>query len=804
MSIQRTIHASGQLVPDEIQEAPPSSAAEEVAHLAIAHAAALPAPQARLTVTAEAPESSSVITRYMTHRDVREYLLAPQAQKIIEYANIRSNLETGKQPSEGHFSAALAYASNAGHLTTVKFLVETWGTGTRENFILVIIVAIRLGHLEIVRYLCSAIGSLTQGELGWLATNAASSGHLEILQDLLSDGRTLSEQSVGEVLFVASESGRLDILRFLLSDGRSVSEEHLGRALRNAVLWIVMNSGDLDILNFFFEDGRTVLQVDLGLAVEVAACAIQLPVIRLLLSHGRTIDQAFTARCVDKAVRAGDLAAVQFLLSEGRTMSNAAFQQVFHEAIRENHLEIVRFIIAVYPTLGERALGLGLKTAARWGYIELVQLLVATGRIHAQIYYGGAIENAAAAGHLNVVRYLIPLTQGSFLRFNQVMLISAARGWGEVLAVLLERGPISRTLRDSCISQAYNNTIRDLMQMAALAPEDHGPQLSPYDPGRMTLSFEDLKKRPAIWLNAIFCRGMPSSICFTEYPLAIDLGGVMKQFISTLVESLITNKVFLRTEKGLLCCETTSDQQHLRQLGKFYSDLDLKNSMRADKFLTGLLLHPRFLELVVITVATMSEEEKLRQAALLIAQIDPEQQIIASVLLRPEAHVLRNFQEIMGCASGEEEAEARAMIKSFLKAASAFYEGSTACFQAKILKNPVETLQAIQGEKVSNDAIIAALICHGRSPSLQRKFDWIKEKILAADPDFCLKFLKAITGKTTLAPSDKIKIKETWKMYPVFEIHTCFSSLDVPREDLDQQDFLRGLEGCLDECYNTA
>jgi hypothetical protein len=321
---------------------------------------------------------------------------------------------------------------------------------------------------------------------------------------------------------------------------------------------------------------------------------------------------------------------------------------------------------------------------------------------------------------------------------------------------------------------------------------------------RLLLPLANLKTYPGLWLKYVAGRGLPSRVSFEEFQQAVDLGGVMKQFISTLCQSLIEKDVLPRQSSGLMICETYQDKTHLRWLGKFFSDLAEKNESRTDKYLTGRVCHPRFFEFFLIAKQEKSLEEKLLDAARLLDECDPTQRVVTQVVLSPTPESCQAFRDVFLRSQGEEVAVAKNILRGYLNAAVEIYNGATQSFQARMLREPVKTLLDLQGEEASAERLIDALILEAESEQATTYFQWIKQEIVSADLDFREKFLKAVTGKTTLSPADWIKVKETSRADGVFEFRTCSNSLELPRVDLTRHEFISALHACLGENYNIA
>ena len=513
-----------------------------------------------------------------------------------------------------------------------------------------------------------------------------------------------------------------------------------------------------------------------------------------------------------QAVRGGNIDSVRTLITN-RTISTLNLGQALQIAASRGNQAIVQLLLS-----GNRILSYDLNqsffNAAQSGHEDVIRALLDTRRIP-EIEIQREIHFAVDDGHEAIVRILLPsVTELSLHLRNTLILTASSLGWNDILENLLQRGPIGTSLRDSALTQARNDSIRHMLGMASLAPDPLDIWDIPSDIAEdahlptsdLRLSLVDLKENPLRWLSHVTERGLPAHVSFSEYPSAVDVGGITKQFITTLVEALISKEGFKRTEDGLPLIVTQQDRDCLRQLGHLYSMLHERNGSRSDKILTGTLFHPRFLELVKNAGSSESEAIKLSDAASTLQGINASYRCLTAVILEPNAANKAAYREAYGCEEGEEEQGAKEQLQEYLDSARAFYDGCTERFKEYMAGSEASTaLASIQGEDVTADKLITALRLEGSGADLRQKFEWIQEKIRGADKPFLIKFLKAITGKTTLTPGTEIKIKESWREGQVFEIHTCFNSIDVPKGTMEKEAFLAALEGSVSgEGYNIA
>ncbi len=671
---------------------------------------------------------------------------------------------------------------------------------------------------------------------------AAFRGHLEVVRLLLSEGRTIpieGHYGLGSAVRAAARGGALEVVQFLLSEGRTIPIEGdygLGAAVRKAA------GGHLEVVQFLLSEGRTIpVEGDYGLgaAVYEAARGGHLEVVRFLLSEGRTIPvegMYSLGVVVYVAASSGYLEVVRFLLSEGRTIPVEAVYSLgvaVYVAASSGYLEVVRFLLSegrTIPIEGHYGLGAAVRKAAEGGHLEVVQFLLSEGRtipVEGDYGLGAAVRKAAEGGHLEVVRFL--LSEGRHLTDadrDALILDSASRGRADVLEILLQQGPIREDLRDSARTNAAGPQaarIRDMLGVVQVIPRPVAAAGAPRaamapsaDPSTFCTTFDQVRANPKECLQR-FCAGreMPHRVFLTDNPMAVDLGGVTKQFISTLMGALNGPGILSLTEAGLPILEKDEHgvldpalQTVYAQFGKFYSLLNARNQTRTDKFVTGSLFHPAFFAIVKI-IAQGGTEEAVRTAVaekvFEVVSDDPRAKLVAGRISEDErAGILGSIRMGTSCEEGEELAEAEKAIDAFVDAARAFHEGMTPDFRAKLRgsANPVDLARELQGEPASIGNLLAALRKGADLP--EERFAWLQEKIRGSDENWRKRFVRVITGNEVLSPGVNIEIRKGWRA-GAFEVHTCFNSLDIPQIEMTKEGFMAALDAVLvGEGYNIA
>ncbi|MCX6990747.1 MAG: DUF4116 domain-containing protein [Chlamydiae bacterium] len=502
------------------------------------------------------------------------------------------------------------------------------------------------------------------------------------------------------------------------------------------------------------------------------------------------------------------------------------------EAAKNGHIEVLQFLLSEGRTLSPYNLGITLEYAARKGNLNVLNVLLPQGRSIYQSDLGTAVSVAAANGHLEVIRFL--LSDGRALSIEQreslILSMSIAGNIG-VLELLLQQGAIHRAAIDSSYSNAGRHLppgeeqviligrIRDMLRSAPLLPEDtQGTNRAPArEEDALYTTFAEVKENPTRYLELVTTQ-FPRRVVLLDSPGTIDLGGVTKEFISTLMKSLLEKTAFPITETGFpkqiprINPETSKPEVNeesraiYQRLGKFYSLLDQKNTDRTDKFVTGTVFHPGFFQIVKKVGAGATPADLRKEAAQQIIAAESEKPSWAAVILDPENRVeLEAYAAALGCTPAEAQeylASTEALIDQVVAAARSFYEGVTPAFRIKIqCTDPLVLAHMVQGEPISKVSLLAAL---SRRPELsEERYSWVLDKIETSDEAWRKKFVKAITGNEVLSPGMKISIGACWRGGGRFEIHTCFNSLDIPT-DVENADLLAALDSVLDEGYNTA
>ena len=339
-------------------------------------------------------------------------------------------------------------------------------------------------------------------------------------------------------------------------------------------------------------------------------------------------------------------------------------------------------------------------------------------------------------------------------------------------------------------------------------------------------TFADVRARPAYYLDLVTqnFNGLPARVRLINGAEQHALGdGIRKEFLSKLIEYLIVpasdqeRPTIRLNEEKFPMLESGDNRQTYKNLGMLYSLIDQENACEDRTFQTGPLFHERFFE-IVKKVAIGNTEDDLRIAAArgIVAADEGRNPIwLPLILERGSEQALQDYVRDLNLKNPDspitiEDARdhlqtAKENMDAVVNAARAFYDGATSAFQFKIKStaDSANLARNIQGEPISADALLGAL--NYFSDQIPQNYQtWIREKISSSDEKWRMRFVSAITGCRALPPNKIIIIRAANAQNQAncrFELHTCFSSIDVVL-GLGKDAFLEGLEGVLGDGYN--
>jgi len=346
--------------------------------------------------------------------------------------------------------------------------------------------------------------------------------------------------------------------------------------------------------------------------------------------------------------------------------------------------------------------------------------------------------------------------------------------------------------------------------MAQIVPDNASTQRA----DSTVVSLEHIKQHPQDVLATLSSQALPNSFSVVEGRRAIDLGGVSKQVYFTLFSALIEKGLLSLNKEDIPKVDEERKLQVYYMLGKFYAHFAVRNQDRGDLFLTGHVFSPRFFEL--IQQALMNQDDDKAFAAILktlAPNFNPFFDLILEEGSLDKQDAVIDLMVIFEEEGADPVEFSKAVLESFIKPVKALLQGakdsgvSPAFFRDIRSLSPAALCLKLQGQSLTNDIVLAALdIDNGEvSEAFKDKVVWLKEKISSADKPWLENLVFAMTGRKVLAQGSKFKIKKIWIEGVIFEFHTCFNSLYLPKIAMNKDDFLQDLDASIPgNGYSTA
>ncbi len=689
--------------------------------------------------------------------------------------------------TENCLNYAVENATKAGHDDIVKLLLARY-PASEKIWKGALECAAKHGRENIAKILFGS-REVTQDCRIRVAVEAARAGHEGIVGLCLKNGLTLG---LKDVLLVAAQNGHVTIIRLILSVSQNLATHDIGEALFDSkisnnkdVIEALLNLDPLSFSNLpYVEQDR--------LPAEIARFVLQ----------NDFLTEWCRSWAIVLAAKAGEEQMVEQLLAKRPDRINIkARNWAVKTAAEKGYENIVRQLLSN----GDIDLAYrdwALRLAASVGHEGIVRLLVGDG---CSDYRNRAIAIVAQNGHPAIIRILLRECDGNFIEadINHVLLRAASDGRRDVVEALLANVPsISSILRESAITNAggeHQEAIRDMLRVVAVN-DDPGSGRREIRAGEQ-VNLAEIQANPCKLLQKIALNQMPPCFYLEESPQAIDLGGITKQVVTTLVDALIDQK-FLKTD-SILRLPTSEGEDSvamLKRFGQFLCKLDHHNQLRTDKFLIGARWSPELFALLQPKEGASTTDILVR---LIKEKEDPNFDVYATLLrdaANPEA--LETYVKYGGFDSPEEAKEAFLQWRGSIETAvNALRSELTPAFKEKLRKmSAKEFSDQIQGVEASADTIIAAfkleVPADDKVERFQQRVKWLKEWIHSADEGKRKAFLMAITGRDVLGKETQIAIRWSWRSAGVVELHTCFNSFDLPNiDELTKDDFFAMVTG---------
>lgn len=681
--------------------------------------------------------------------------------------------------------------------------------------------AIVNGHPEIIRSLLSDERVLTRGQLGDVVKIAAENDQVLAIRELLSDGRTLTKSKMDIAVEYAADKGHVNAIRELLSNGRKLSENGLYTALKAAI-----ENGHADAIQELLS-GERQLELEERELINLVETAIkhnQLAACQILLSDGRTLTEDQLGQAVEAAAIHGDdndIAILRFLLSDRRVTEGQLASALIYAAMGDS-VEAIRELLSGGRTVTEEQMVKAVKWAVERGYVAAIQELLSSGRTISQTHLNElaslTLTRYFPSSDLRIAVLSELISKGGVFSESdreRAVLLAAREGNLEFLEMLLRQGAIRATVRDSALTQArqenreYIHAMLNAAQVVIPSSSSTTRNESSRQPNSTDVTLSELQENPQKYLSMICEKGIPDSVFLTDHPEAIDLGGIKKQLISSLSGALNPH---LHLNGEMPFWEQEDKGSLMTQMGKYFSLLYKENKTRTDKLLTGEMVNPLFFDLVkLVERADIPEEQMLKDVAQLLRPHVPDYVFCFDYILNPTPAHAKKYAQVnetiyLGVLDSDPLKGGREIIHSFLYPAQEFAKGMTEEFKKELLSQDSQTLSlSIQGQAVSSELLLNALVIKNDEAALLKKVDWLKEKIQSSNKEWQINFLKAVTGKTSLSAGMAIEVKNSWREGYAFECHTCFNSIDLPKKEMEKEAFFSALDFAIGvEGYNIA
>ena len=337
--------------------------------------------------------------------------------------------------------------------------------------------------------------------------------------------------------------------------------------------------------------------------------------------------------------------------------------------------------------------------------------------------------------------------------------------------------------------------------------------------GRFYVVPEQLAMSPQAYLTNIAENGL-KPVTFMNpdgsQQQGLDAGGLTKQFICQLVESLITREV-IKTDELRIPCSGQENLTAYVQFGKLLSHLERANQDRTDKLYIGEIFSQKAYELLQFLLKPQdpSESSEVRKERELIAianaAVTTHTRELVDFLNKesPTDADIASLKEYFRVLMIDESFEAippegliaalkrqcfdSLGLESYHKTLSAIISGLSPSLKALILTQGPAIERQLQGE--INDRLLDKLVSTSANAVVQEKLGWIKEKIILEleDPSkkWIKRFLKSITSQAVM-PAQNIQVRESSDN--MCRAHTCFCYLDLPKDNTTKQMFFERLE----------
>ncbi len=609
-------------------------------------------------------------------------------------------------------------------------------------------------------------------------------------------------------IFMA-QMGRFDALKLIMGTG-PVSTNALSTILFEAV-----NRNDLNILQHV-----SLLDVDLHTSIcqaaRIAVLQSKLEVFEILI-NSKKINEVFFDYLLSLCIEKNNMQLLGFLIDSDRLTTNNLGEAILC-VTKSGKVDALKLLFDK-----------GLFNRSEAFQNEAFQNKAFEKKIEESIYIAASQENSIVLGVLlsrvprpntylqkaltlsintqrpNITNFLILSAPDQFW-FNAglirgvVICMLAAESDVSNLELFLQRcGSITTDLRDDAIENARGpnwGLIVDMLRLMTINTElSSSPSSEPEATHTLEVSnWEDVKQDPLKYME------LALKIDFHRVKFgdgkAIDLGGVSKQFITILFESLIKKKLlnldYVHRLPLLTRPVNPEEEKALVLVSKFLSLIDKKNKDRSDKFLIGAIFDPLFFGFLKsnppFTFQSYLEIKNLNVRSDILALLkDPNDEKALLGMGGALKEIDERLQSVDDWRYGVEKAAEiiRSHLSDSLKQKIDLLQISSDFQRFSINLQGVEATSEhiLKNLSVQDGAMNAYHIHLYSNFHYLQRVEWLKEWIGKLEFQELANFVNCVTGRQVIDDMTKISVRPS--RIGGIEAHSCFNAIDIPSTNIE-------------------
>jgi hypothetical protein len=646
--------------------------------------------------------------------------------------------------------------------------------------------AILAGNTDMVRKMLD----LKPAEcFGSLVQQALQAGNIEIAKLLLSHAAQLTKEWRGILMVEVARRGDEEMVKMILNSG-DMCPSTVNYALKAAAA-----GGYKEIVEDLLKS-KTFSPQARAEAISVAALNQHYAAVELLINSSPFCSISLRL-ALDKLIETRQLDMLQRILRATNANPND-FENAVYSAMHHRCFEIIDFLSSschINESLRYRVLIYALENDQP----DLAERILGSGPFFSS-NRSQALVLAARRGYFDLLNNPQFLREMTLCERGAVLLSITRNGPAAMIDPLFESGDVHPHQFAAAVHAAAEESRAEVLRL--LLPEKDEDYIAELIRKMRILTIpntEDLKANSLHYLEDIADRGFPSQMRFAN-SRAIDEGGVSKQCVSILLESLESKLKLPASRIPLISPEELTTKNLYKTLGAFFSSVHEKNASRADDpILIGLIFAPEFFEILKIALEpTLSQEQKMSAVVELISRIDPSQREpldrTSALIHHPQDQQSKEaFAAMFGCEETEALEIARELLQQYLTPAECFLERCSDELKTMIRARTHEQLSLLfQGQEATVEALQAAILIEGEETSVfAEQIGWLREAINNSDFAWRKAFIEWATANKTLVPSLRIVLESTSTQG--IAAHTCFNHIELPKEITEKEAFLMSL-----------